>query len=499
MRGKVFSSVIIFTVTFGVFAEKVKRIHWNQDDAQRYMSTKIYNLKYVRACDITPYVEGAIKRYNVDSQIQRLNYKAAEKEILVVSTARKMIPYVDEMIRKLDRPCKQKDRAGSILAGTGISRFAYYPKHRASADMLKIISRNIISGDGKAYLDSSVSMIYWKSSQSDGTQILRWIGELDRAVPQVALTLKVYEVRDSKLRDLGLDYVAWKNGPGLDLFGAGLNALDISGVEKVIELASMHGTEIFSNAAYGFGGIFFAPQFDFSFLKILEQTGKAQVETSGSITVVNDFDGAYNIKFTPDFQNIVKTDNDKTTVQSSKSTKYTLVVNSPTICFKGKGYKYSESKDGRFYDEEITDKADGTVMFNYNLNIESPVERNNFGSELTESMVMSSNLTLDVGCERLLGSWKKTYNVRQEVGIPFLSEIPILKYLFGTEKTIKNTSYLFVTVKADWIHPDSELAGWAGKLFSSEQLAGKFTAKTSVTPAIAVKEAADKKDIKEAK
>ncbi|MFA7231999.1 MAG: hypothetical protein WC071_12075 [Victivallaceae bacterium] len=465
----------IFTVLFlpavtGVYGQKVKQIRWNQDDAQRYMVSKAYELKYTMACDVTPFVEGAVKRYNVESKVQRLNYAKEGKEILLVSTAQEMMPYIDDMIAKIDRPGKA-DESGSVIAGTGISRYAYYPKHRVGADMLKIIKSNIYPGDGSAYRDASVSMLYWKTSKSDGDEILRWIEALDKPVPQTALRINVYEVRDSDLKDIGINYVAWKNGPGLDIFNVGMEAIDLQGFEQVLKGFAYQGANVLTNANYAWGGMFVAPQFDMSFVRLLNQTGKARIASSGSLTIINDFDNSYKIRFAPDFQNIVKDpETDQTTVKPSEGSNFELVVNSPVICFKSDGNKVSMSADGRRYDEEQVSKLDGTIMFNYVVSMADPVERNNFGAELHQGTSISSNLTLDAGTEKLLATWKQEYNVEQNIGVPFLSEIPVLKYLFGTTTTLKASTYYFVTVQADWITTDAKLAGWAGKLLTNDIL-----------------------------
>ena len=466
-----------------VYADKIKKLRLNQDDAQSYMVSKAYELKHTRACDIAPFVEGAVKRYNIDSNVQRLDFKAGGKEILVVSTSVDMMPYVDDMISKIDIP-GVKDTSGSVVEGTGISRFAYYPKNRATPDMLKILRNNIIPGNSSVFLDESVSMLYWKSSKSDGDQVMRWINELDRPVPQVQVKMRVYEVRDSDLTDIGINYVAWKNGPGLDLFGAGLESINLSGWDNVVKSAAFQGANVMSKANWAWGGFLFAPQFDFSFVRVLAQDGRARIADSGSLTLVNDFDNSYTIKFSPDFQNILKNpDNDQTNVVPGSPSRFELTINQPVICFKGAGNTVTESADDRRYDEEKVSTTEGTLMCNYFVSKSDPVERNNFGQELHQSMTASSNLTLAVGNERLLATWKKDYETEQTIGVPFLSSIPILKYLFGTTTKIKNSSYYFVTVKADWINPDSELAGWAGMLLTQEMLPKKPAEKATIVAA----------------
>jgi type II secretory pathway component GspD/PulD (secretin) len=478
--------LLLMALCFSVQAEKVKKLRLNQDDAQSFLVSKTYELKHTRACDIAPFVEGAVKRYNVDSNVQRLDFKAGGKEILVVSTGVDMMPYIDDMIAKVDIP-GVKDVSGSVVEGTGISRFAYYPKNRATKDMLKVLRNNVLPGNSAVFLDESVSMLYWKCSKSDGDMVMRWINELDRPVPQVQVKMRVYEVRDSDLTDIGINYIAWKNGPGMDLFGAGLEAISLSGWDEVVKAAAFQGANVMSQASWAWGGFFCAPQFDFSFVRMLAQDGKARIADSGSLTVVNDFDNSYSIKFTPDFQNIIKTpDTDQMSVEPSSPSIFEMTINQPVICFKGAGNTVTESADDRRYDEEKASTTEGTIMFNYFVSKADPVERNNFGQELYQTMNASSNLTLAVGNERLLATWKKEYDTEQTIGMPFLSDIPILKYLFGTTTKIKSTNYYFVTVKAEWVMPDAELAGWAGKLLSQEMLIKKPADKTATVAAAPV-------------
>lgn len=469
--------------------EKVKRIEWLQDNAQKYMSTKIYELRHVRASDITPFVEGAVKRYRTDSRVQRLSYSAGRQEFLIVSTGTAMLPYVDDIIKALDRPSGKVDAMGSNIEGTGISNFVYYTKYRTSEDMKRIINRNILDDNGRAYADIACAMIYWKSSVSKGAQIQKWLTALDRPVPQVALTLNVYEIRESVLRDLGMDYVAWKNGPGLDLFGAGAEMFNSWGVEKIVELLGTKGFEYLTSSQFAFGGVFFAPQFDASFLKILEQEGLATVASSGSITLVNGADAA--ITFSPDFQNIVKSDNDKTTVEEGGATTYTLKIGNATINFKGGTYRKTESGDGYLYYEEVPGDVSGTIMFGYDFSVSSPVESSNLGVQLVNSTGMASALCFDVGREQLLGTWEQSYDVQQEIGVPFLSDIPVLKYLFGTEKTSRSHAKVFVTLRADWVTPDAGLAAWAGKLLPEDEIIRTAAAPSPVSAEKAEVDAAE--------
>ena len=50
----------------------VQKLRFVQDDAQDYMVSKIYTLKYTQANDLMPWVASMIKRYNMNS-VRRTN------------------------------------------------------------------------------------------------------------------------------------------------------------------------------------------------------------------------------------------------------------------------------------------------------------------------------------------------------------------------------------------------------------------------------------------
>ncbi len=441
---------------------KEKKLLFKQDDAQETFVSKVYELKHVNAGDLTPFVLGAVKRYNTNSQVERLNYKAAKKQFLVVSTPPNMMKYVDDMIAKMDRPVNKKDASGSVIEGTGIYRFAYMPKYRSTSDMLHILNKAVISGDGAAFLDSTSNLLYWKDSYSDGKDVLEWSKQLDRPVPQVELEFKVYEIRQSLLDDAGLDYLAWKNGPGLNMFQVGYESLAMQATEEL--LANM---DKFSSWSYG--GFFTAPQFDMSFIRMLSQKGLAKIAGTGYLTVVNNYSKTYYVKFSPENQNISKDSSDKSSVGVGASSAFEISVIKPTICFKAKG-EADSIYNGDNFDVDTYKRLGGSLLFAYKVAMNDVVERNNRGTELTESSKVESDLTIDLGDERLLAVYDKTQKVEQTIGVPFLSEIPYVKYLFGTTTTIDEDVKMIVSVKARLVHPEDKYASWSGKLLTKEEI-----------------------------
>lgn len=452
------------------FGQKVKKLHLKQDDAQPYMVSKVYELKYMRADDLTPFVLGAVKRYDTQSQVERLNYKFKKEQYLVVSTSPEMMPYVDDMIAKLDRPGK-KDELGSLIEGTGIFRYSYRPRYRSTDEMVYLLNNAVKSGDGQVYRNPESNIIYWKDSPSDSADLLTWVQRFDRPVPQVNISINVYEVRESTLRDIGIDYLAWKNGPGLNFFGAGLDMFDFMSSDSITTNLTQTAMDAFSNISYSFGGFFVAPQFDLSFVRALQQSGNAKLAATANLTVINNEQGSYTVKFSPQYQNIIKSNNDQTSVVVGADANFSLLLKSPIICFQSP--EKNIGKDGQY---EFTKKAyeqllSGVIMFNYTVVMNNVVERNNQGDELVESSNVNSDLTLEFKTEKMLASWTQDTETEETIGIPYLCEIPYVKYLFGTTTTVKEKTFFIVSAHAELLHPESSLTPFAGRVISTYDMA----------------------------
>ncbi len=368
-----------------------------------------------------------------------------------------MMPYVEKMVAQMDRP-GLKGPNGSLIEGSGITRNVYHPKYRNSEKLVDLIVKAGINQnkDGAIYRDSNSGIIYWKDSAYKSNNDIRpWLQRLDRPVPQVNLVFKVYEIRESTLRDLGIDYLAWKNGPGLEFLKLGFENFSVFSTDLMTNLLPT-AMDALSNFNLGYGAFFCAPQFDLSFLRLLQQSGFAEISQTATLTGVNnDLDNeasstpAYRIEFSPEYQNIVKSDKDKTSVDDGQPAGLELQLYYTTIC--GPGDNNGEA---------------GNVLFRYNLVSRNVVERNNYGNELTDESSVTSNLTLSFKNEKLMTSWVKESEVEQTIGMPFLSDIPVLKYLFGTTTRIKEKTIFFMTAEAEMVKPDAPSETMAGKLIA---------------------------------
>ncbi len=442
-----------------------------QDDAQIRFASRLYELKYTKPTDIRPFILAAISRYNAFSQVDRVNNNKGDKHYLLVSTGEDFIPYVDKLIAGLDVPGK-KDEYGSIIEGTGVTRVTYRPNYRLGTEMLRIINAGLRSPEGTIYLNEDTNTIFWKDDRAAAMAALNWIQYLDRPVPQARLKLKYYEIRESKLRDIGVDYLAWKNGPGLDIFSAGFDTGKIFSTEAVFEAIGgvsqlVDLTKDFSST-WGYGGFFTAPKFDLSFVRLLQQSGNAKLAAEAELTFVNTpiyetedlnkhLPKVYTAQLTPGYENFEKDDNDRTSVVTGGDSSFTLSVINPVICFSAPEEEEVALRGRIPSTQEFYERNEGGVVFAYKLASKSVTERSNRGDELGDSATVSGELTLGFKTEKLLTSYVKENDVEQTVGIPFLVKIPVLKYLFGTTTSIKERTYVVVTAEASLVHPDGPI------------------------------------------
>ncbi len=407
--------------------EKVQKITFLEDDAQKVMTSKIYKLKYMKAADLAPFVRDAVLRYTEDSKVAPLVDTNANCQMLVVSSGEDMLPYVDEIVKVLDRPSKL-NQYGSGISGTGIYYGFYKPQYRSTESMLNIVINSQLASpteDGMVKLDPQTGMFYFKDTPSISAVIKDRLTWLDKPEPQARIELKVYEIRDSDLRDIGIDYLAWKNGPGMNLFSAGYDALSMKVSEKIIEQIAAAGIDLAGSFNYGFGGMYTAPAFDMSFIRILQQNGKATISSTASLAVANRPEKTFSATFAPQYQNITKDGDHRSNVETGADA----------------------SLNVEFSDTVIT--GGNQVNFTYTLTGSNVVERNNMGAELTEQTSATASVTMPLrGEEVVLTSWNRTAKVEQTIGVPVLCEIPVLKYLFGTTTENMETISYVVTAQA---------------------------------------------------
>ncbi len=468
-------------VICGAEPADTRTIHLLQDDGQVRFASKIYELKNISATELLPFINSAILRYDTNSTIRAISSENDNsKGAILVSTGKDFLPYVDEIVSALDRP--------GMIDGTGVARVAYSPKYRAAQELSDLIDATIATNVGASYVNTETNTIFWRDQTAAAKRTLELVEKLDRPLPQVQIRINYYELRDSDLRDLGIDYLAWKNGPGVNLFSAGYNAGHLAFDQALSALAD---TALNFSTSWGIGGFFTAPQFDMSFVRCLDQSGNSNAVAHANLVMVNtpvsnegDYLALlslqnyrpetapfiYRISVEPEYQNIAKNilgrsfigksyyEDDDGNKYSNPPVIEAQIVN-PFICFG----KADADKQGfipstpEFYKAQNELNSKGGVIFDYSMYFKHIVERGNTGAELNNSSLISGAATLAFGDEKILAIYEKENDVEQTIGLPILCRIPILKYLVSTTTTIKERTYIVVSAEASLVAPEG---GW---------------------------------------
>ena len=470
--GSILSVLSVSAAPAGGSTGNVQKVHFIQDDAQDYMVSKLYKLKYAQANDLVPFVLGMVMRYNINSSANTI-LGANNEQILTVTCPVEMMPYVDDFVAKVDRNIQIGGKTpGDIIRGTGITRAVYQPKYRSGEGLVNVLVNSVIgtgpAGAVYAY-DRNSNQIYWKDNSSNTPFVFEFLTFIDRPAPQIVFELKLYEVRESLLRDLGIEYLAWKNGPGLNIFQTAFDAFSLSS----------GGSAALTAISGPVGGFLVAPQFDASFIRMLAQKGNAKVVNSAMLSVSNSDSQSYAVYFNPQLQNIVKSNNDITSVTVSNLNlpegfnQLYLRIDQPIVNIhygtSQAGYSKEEIFSVKPYKPGSYNQYPGTVFFHYSIQSATVLERSNTGEELVSTDSMSSSVLLDLNKEFILGQWDCQQEVEQVIGVPFLSQIPILKYLFSTTTVQKENCRLYLSILPRLLNTAEEHQFASGKLFTLEK------------------------------
>jgi general secretion pathway protein D len=134
-----------------------------------------------------------------------------------------MIP--EYQIPSLDRLVASIDRA-NLTSSSGSHRAYVQLKHRradlSDLDFLDNFAIYLTADGDRVIIDPEQNAVFIEDAPSGTEYLLAALEEkLDRPTPQVLASVNIYEVDGTNNARLGNDYIAWKNGPGANLFAFG--------------------------------------------------------------------------------------------------------------------------------------------------------------------------------------------------------------------------------------------------------------------------------------
>ena len=307
-------------------------------------------------------------------------------------------------------------------------------------------------------------MLKTKDELATANCVSNFLAALDHPLPQAKLVFELYEVRESDVLDFGVDYLAWKNGPGLDALAFGYSdgrAWDVGAGDSPFPAFDALGERVVS--AWGRGGYLASAVFDLDLVRLLNQNGKSTLSARAELTVLStpvsgdakkDAANArsYLVSLVPGYVNFSKDDDGVTLGRESGESTLTVKIDNPVVCFAVKPEEIGKWGTAPT-DKETIEKSGGGIVFSYEFSTSAAVERDVSGAELGSKSLASGSLTLATGADKVIAGYTREADVENSTGIPYLNRLPGVGWLFGTVTKSKERTYYVISVHGEIVHP----------------------------------------------
>lgn len=355
------------------------------------------------------------------------------------------IPYIEKAIAALDVPWLEDATDGSIKA-------YYRPKFRtatAVATLARIPGAGAIgvADDNLFVVDTAANTALAAGEPYRVKAFAKYCGIVDVPIPQMQLEATVYEVELSDMKRLGLDYMAWKNGPGRNLFNfifwgakfdqTAWNATSVydpfTGRTNVVGRVNLDGESQgwYASANYAATA---------AYLDFLQGVGRARIVTRGKVTVKNGEIGSF---------------------QAVDQTLYFTVTPGDAAPTDGIEPDLIPDTTIPIYDRQVTRESsinlgytlsvrpyigEETSELLLNLTLSDIIGRQSGGTLSVRSHEVIATVLVQNGQQFCVGGIRRDEDVKETQKIPILGSIPVLGYLFGHEQTAKRETQMVVVL-----------------------------------------------------
>ena len=264
-------------------------VHFIRDNADPDVVTKTYVLKHADPYEIRGYLREIVQSRRIDESdtgIQAIKYNDGTGIIMVSAEDYRFEDAengqgIDSIIELLDKP--------GVISATGGAVYVYQPKYRSAEelrDMIEAAGANVaddvtenIGGSDLIRCDTGLNLLVFDTTQFSRKNIESVLKEYDRPYPEVRAKITVYELYAENDTKLGLDFQAWKNNDGIDLFSTGGRFMKnfASDGSALVRGGGWSDTQYFN----------FNPKWNTKYIDFLTSKGKAKVLHTCELSVLN--------------------------------------------------------------------------------------------------------------------------------------------------------------------------------------------------------------------
>lgn len=345
------------------------------------------------------------------------------------------LPYIEAVIQGLDEDWVMERRDGS-------AELYYKGKFRDIRDIQRISQFYIgPEGQGRFFFDDLNNAMYY-TDQPALIGLQNWgLGQIDIPPNQVELEVAIYEIDMNNDTMLGLDWEAYKNGPGRHLFE--FDYFSEKSNSDVFTNGTGAGTDTsreFSNISLNAVG---ASQF-FDFVQnkgYVRELVKTNITVkSGDPALIEAVDALAQFASEPRHEldsrqeeTVTDPDGDTVTVQTPQN--------------RGRLLHYREAGDKVGLRLQLVPYvARESMELDVSVDVSSVNGYTPSGNPILGVKSISDYVRLANGEPMMMGGIDRQTMVRRKNGVPFLHKLPAVGWLFGSELNVKRDTRLVIIV-----------------------------------------------------
>lgn len=445
--------------------EGAEVVHFVRDNNDPKIITKTYVLKHADPYSIRPYLREMVQAARVDynNAVGRgnpdyynvYNKLSADKlTTIFVPTGIECIKYndgtgilmvsaeeyrfkdspngmgIDSLVAGLDQP--------NIMNSSGQPKYIYFPANRPAKElqtMVKLVGANmsnetveLIGGKDKIELDEDLNCLFFNTALYSRKNIEDMLRVYDVPHPEIRIVCKVYELDAENDGAIGVDFQSWKNNDGAKLFSTGAEFSKNYNIKNLAPLVQPDGTV---NSHY----FNFEPKWNSKFLDFLVSKGKAKIACTGELAIQNGSTGAMERTTGIMYAKVVPL--------PAKDSGNQIDVKPVNEKFK---FKLSVTPS-------ITEKA---AMIQVGVGTVSMIGYDSSGAVRTSVFNSAQKIMLGTGRTTFyLGGIEKSQVISDVGGVPLLKDLPVLGWLFSTERESTKRTQLVVVAECELIQPNT--------------------------------------------
>ena len=275
--------------------DETKAIHFINTNNDPDIFTKTYVLKYADPYELRPYIMSAVRSERVRgdaTKVEVIKYEDGTG-ILIVSAEDYRFDKpqggmsIDEIVATLDLP--------KVSSSSGHKYYLYFPKYWDASSLKTVIDQvgmnlkndpyELEGGKDSVSVDTGLNAMLFYTPPYSVKTVENMLKLYDTPTSETLIKYTIYEISSEDDGSVGVDFQAWKNGPGSDLFAVGsrwTNGWDPSTMNVASSNTVRNGYTKYVN---------FNPKWNTKYLDYLAAKSHAKIITAGQLAIMNNTEG----------------------------------------------------------------------------------------------------------------------------------------------------------------------------------------------------------------